>query len=227
MQKATLETCADSAVDVPLYTSCEAARYLHLSSRCIDNSAGPQRDHDGISFRQLAEMFVRASTFQVLNELGPIAEPSHISSLCERFVQNFRRGTLFPVSFDDTPLDQKIENLVDRYSLVDERDLLRKWFALSLGRVEVVDAVPVRIYPFTRNPADGSPRIVVLDPLVRFGCPMIAGKGITTEIVFGRHQAGDSIAELADDYGLAISEVEEALRYESLPSFTQSPVFGL
>ena len=54
MHKAGLEPIADNAVDAPLYTLCEAARYLHLPNGSLIDPNGPRRDQDSMSFRRLA-----------------------------------------------------------------------------------------------------------------------------------------------------------------------------
>ena len=94
--------------------------------------------------------------------------------------------------------------------------VLRKWLVLRLERVTLEDGLPVRLYPFSRDPAEDSPRLIVQDPRIRFGRPTISGKGLPTDILFERYQAGDSITELAADYDLPLAEMEEAIRYESL-----------
>ena len=53
-----------------------------------------------------------------------------------------------------------------------------------------------------------------MDPRVQFGRPCIAGTGIPTSIIAERYRAGDSISELAHDYGQEALTIEEALRYE-------------
>jgi uncharacterized protein (DUF433 family) len=104
-----------------------------------------------------------------------------------------------------------VERLTD-----DQLALLRKWLAFRLGRIDVEGGVPVRLYPFSRDPAEDSPRTVVIDPRVRFGRPTVANRGVPTDILFERFQAGDTVAGLADDYGFPAPEVEEAIRYEAL-----------
>jgi uncharacterized protein (DUF433 family) len=59
---------------------------------------------------------------------------------------------------------------------------------------------------------------VVVDPRYGFGLPVIAGSGVRTEIVAERHRAGDANGEIAYDFGVTVPEVEDALRYEELPS---------
>ena len=60
----------------------------------------------------------------------------------------------------------------------------------------------------------GEPRLVVIDPLVSFGRPVLAGTGIPTAIIAERYKAGESIDELANDYGRQRYEIEESIRCE-------------
>jgi uncharacterized protein (DUF433 family) len=55
---------------------------------------------------------------------------------------------------------------------------------------------------------------VVIDPELSFGRPVIAGTGLATEVIADRYKAGESIQELAEDYGRPAEEVEEAIRCE-------------
>jgi uncharacterized protein (DUF433 family) len=73
---------------------------------------------------------------------------------------------------------------------------------------------PARLYLFTRRGEADEPRRVVVDPSVRFGQPTLEGTSIPTAVIAERFKAGDSPAELAEDYGRPREEIEEALRYE-------------
>jgi uncharacterized protein (DUF433 family) len=55
---------------------------------------------------------------------------------------------------------------------------------------------------------------VFIDPSIAFGRPVLRHGAIRTATINDRFQAGESFEVLSNDYGLAISEVEEALRYE-------------
>lgn len=74
--------------------------------------------------------------------------------------------------------------------------------------------IPIRLFPFTRPNINKAPEIIVIDPRMSFGKPVIAGTGITTSIIAERFEAGESIYLLKKDYGLSGSQVEEAIRYE-------------
>jgi uncharacterized protein (DUF433 family) len=74
--------------------------------------------------------------------------------------------------------------------------------------------IPIRLYPFTRERKPEEPRSIVIDPYISFGRPVLAGTGIATNIIAQRYKAGESIGELAEDYGRSRSDIEEAIRCE-------------
>ncbi len=74
--------------------------------------------------------------------------------------------------------------------------------------------LPVRLFPFTRRRALDEPRAVVIDPAVSFGRPVLIGTGIPTVVIAERYKAGDSMDDLATDYGRTRLEIEEAVRCE-------------
>jgi uncharacterized protein (DUF433 family) len=53
---------------------------------------------------------------------------------------------------------------------------------------------------------------VVVDPKVAFGLPLVAHGGARVEDLVDRFQAGDSVAEIADDFGVPAKEVEDVIR---------------
>jgi uncharacterized protein (DUF433 family) len=70
---------------------------------------------------------------------------------------------------------------------------------------------PMTLYPFVPNKPES--RAVAIKPGVSSGVPTIRGTGISIPILQGRYLAGDSFADLADDYDLKIEEVEDAINY--------------
>lgn len=73
---------------------------------------------------------------------------------------------------------------------------------------------PLRLFLFTRRATPEEPKVVMLDPRVSFGRPVLAGTGIPTAVIADRYKAGEAIHALAEDYGRAESEIEEAIRCE-------------
>lgn len=55
---------------------------------------------------------------------------------------------------------------------------------------------------------------VAIDPRVSFGAPTVSG--IPTWVLKGRWDAGESIPEIQDDFGLSQDEIQHALRFEGI-----------
>lgn len=94
---------------------------------------------------------------------------------------------------------------------------MRGNFELALERIERDESgTPIRLFPFSRSSNFGSnqPRTVVIDPQLSFGRPVLVRVAVPTEIINDRFNAGDSLAEMAEDYGVSKEEIEEALRFE-------------
>jgi uncharacterized protein (DUF433 family) len=84
-----------------------------------------------------------------------------------------------------------------------------------LRRIERDHAgLAARLYPFTRKRSPDEPKAIVIDPRISFGRPILAGSGVPTAIVAERYKAGESIDELAEDYGRERLDIEEAIRCE-------------
>lgn len=110
---------------------------------------------------------------------------------------------------------QVIKEVVDQYLHRIERDNF--------------DLSPFRLYPFlseikvnTKNSKnslrdlEAQPKNIVIDPLISFGRPTLAGTGISTNVIAGRFRAGDSEKALAKDYDLEETQIKEALNYEGI-----------
>jgi len=85
-----------------------------------------------------------------------------------------------------------------------------------LERIERDTAgLPIKLFPFTRSAVVASaPTPIEIDPRVAFGRPALRGKGVPTAVLADRFKAGDTLRELADDYGVETGEIEEAIRCE-------------
>jgi uncharacterized protein (DUF433 family) len=92
---------------------------------------------------------------------------------------------------------------------------MREMLQTYLHRIERdASGRAAKLYLFTGAPKPEAMKVVVVDPRVSFGRPVLAGTGIATDVIAKRYKAGDSIAELADDYDRSQSEIEEAIRCE-------------
>ncbi len=219
---------------MPLYTLSDSARYLRLPAWLTFSLASgmppyppevwPRGAHleqvsrddpaRRLSFRRLAELFVLGSAVRPLAE-GFDGDPSRMEEFAfvgiRELAGSLREGL---IGWGEGP-EAEASRLAGRFThLPVDHQTLRAKIAKRLERVEVKDGRPVRLFPFTRDPEEASPRLVILDPRIRFGRPTLVGTGLPTDIIHERHQAGDSVAELADDYGIGAELIEEAIRYE-------------
>ena len=97
------------------------------------------------------------------------------------------------------------------------QESLRGEFALALARIEWDrKGIPVRLFPFSRSTTLNvkQPKSIVIDPRLSFGRPVLSETGVPTEVIVDRFRAGDSMDEMAKDYGVEEKEIEEALRFE-------------
>ena len=90
---------------------------------------------------------------------------------------------------------------------------MRKLFEEHLKRVDWDEwQFPVRLYPFVSGDSDQRP--IAIDPKIAFGRPVVLRAGVSTGVIVDRIDAGESVSDLADDYGLSAEEVEQAVLYE-------------
>ncbi|MGH6931243.1 MAG: DUF433 domain-containing protein [Dongiaceae bacterium] len=93
---------------------------------------------------------------------------------------------------------------------------MEEFLRAHLKRVERdPSGVPIKLFPFTRKSIDGEPLAPIeIDPRVSFGRPVLRGKAVPTAVLADRFKAGDTLQELAGDYGVPTEEIEEAIRCE-------------
>lgn len=85
----------------------------------------------------------------------------------------------------------------------------------ALRRIERdLRGIPVKLFPFTRSSIKNAPAIIVIDPRLSGGRPVIAGTGLATEVIAERYKAGESVKDLVLDYERSEAEIEEAIRCE-------------
>jgi len=140
---------------------------------------------------------VRKAIEYLKKQLGsrhPLAEQKFATDGVDLFVEVF--GQLVNVSREG---QLAIKELIQAYLQRIERDPV---------------GAPVRLYPFTRERKPDEPKIIVIDPSISFGRPVLVGTGIATTIIAQRYKAGESVEELAEDYGRSRSDIEEAIRCE-------------
>lgn len=211
--------------ELPAYSITEAARYLRLREATLRSwvvdrpyptaAAVIRLPDDGrpvLSFMNMVEAHV----------LGAIRRRENISLRRVRSAVTFleqhyhSRHPLAEYQFETDGLDLFIENAGLLINLSQQAQLaMRQIVAAYLRRVERdIQGLPIRLYPFTRKREPDEPRAVVIDPCVSFGRAVLAGTGIVTAVLAERFKAGESVEELARDYGRTALDIQEALRCE-------------
>ncbi|OLP20413.1 hypothetical protein BST81_00580 [Leptolyngbya sp. 'hensonii'] len=74
--------------------------------------------------------------------------------------------------------------------------------------------IAARLFPLTRIKDQNAPKILVIDPRISFGRPILTGTGIPTAILAERYKAGEAMDNLAEDYGCDRLQIEAAIRCE-------------
>jgi len=77
-----------------------------------------------------------------------------------------------------------------------------------LETLDYRDSFAYRWWPLGRSAP------IVVDPEYGWGFPVVVGSGVRTEILFERNSAGETIEEIAQDFGLRPDEVRSAIDYE-------------
>jgi uncharacterized protein (DUF433 family) len=230
MPTTTGTTAADiDPRDQPAYTLAEAARYLKLASatlrawiagRPYPKAGGvarfqplirpPQFQPPILSFWNLIEAHVLRSlrtdhgvSVKALRKALEYAERSlNIErlllrkELCTDASQVFleRYGQLINVSASG-------------------QLAMRRLFDEHLKRVEWYERqFPIRLFVSGETRTEERP--IVIDPKIAFVRPVVVRMGISTGTIAERMDAGETVPELASDYGLSSTEIEQAVLYE-------------
>ena len=216
---------------LPAYPIREAAHYLRIPVGTLRYWAlgGPYPRSDGqhvaepiltlpnprqpvLSFMNLVEAHVLAAIRRGYRISFPKVRGA-VSFIKEKF------PTRYPLAdhqFETDGLDLFIDHVGKLINVTGRGQLaIRQLLQMYLRRIDRdPHGIPIRLYPFTRDPEADEPRAVVIDPRISFGRPVLAGTGIATVIVAERFNAGESMEELAVDYGRRRSDIEEAIRCE-------------
>ena len=227
----TTESAATDPREVGAYGIAEAAHYLRIPAatlrswvcgRTYPTEGGlrffsPVIDLPGGSVRSLSFVnMVEAHVLDAIRREHSIPLPK-VRSALEYVQRHFHsRHPLAEHKFQTDGVDLFLSQFEELIAVSEEGQLaMRQMLAAHLQRVEHDAAgLAARLYLFTRKRQADEPKIIVMDPFVSFGRPTISGTGVTTEIVAGRYKAGESIEELAQDYGCDRGYVEEAVRCE-------------
>lgn len=205
---------------VPVYRIGEAARYAGTSvqsaARWHSGEAVvlPKREHRAdLSYMQLIELAVVAAMRREGVKLHAI-----------RSAREYFGKTLdseFPLA--EYRFKTNGTDLIVDYEQIDPSAGMDKLlYASSGGQLGWKEVLDRRLKEFEYEDGEivirwhvgGSDSRVAIDPRVSFGAPTISGAA--TWAIRGRWDAGESVADIADDFGLSPDGVADALKFEGV-----------
>jgi uncharacterized protein (DUF433 family) len=83
-----------------------------------------------------------------------------------------------------------------------------------LRRIDRLANGELQFFPFIVGEDAQEPRSIQMSPNIAFGRPVLARTGIATDVIAGRFRARDSIADLAEEYGVEAAMIEDVVRWE-------------
>ena len=211
---------------LPAYTKVEASRYVRIPHRTLHSWVSGT--HPLVS---LADPSRHLLSFENLVEVHVLAALWHVHGVRMRLIRKaldclrMRLHVVTPLADEQmltdgkTILVRRLGQLIDAGH--DGQASMLELLDLYLDRIERdPSGFPNRLFPFTRKrprdrrTAERETRVIAIDPTVAFGRAVIVGTRISTAEVADRYKAGDSIDDLAADYGRTQADIEEAIRCE-------------
>jgi len=167
----------------------------------------------GLSYYDLVEAFVLRS---MRTEYGYSLK--YIRKALEIAQEEYEIGRLFlHKRFCHNGKDFFLDRLNDLETLSEGHQMASKILLNDyLKRIEYApDDLAKSFYPVIREVGVDAPRLVVVDPRVAFGRPVIKRRGIRTSAIANRLEAGESKDHIIDDFELTEVEFEQAIRLEA------------
>lgn len=212
----------DESLELPLYGLSEAALYLRVPIKTLEywvfgrdsikpiiNAAG--RRPRSLSFMNLLECHMLAAMRSLYNLRLP---------KIRRAVAHLSKTSSFKHPLIEQPLyTDRIDVLIKELDGIlnisrGGQFVIPAMIGIHLERIEY-DKRSFKFYPFVRERAANEPKLILINPSIGFGKPVIAGTGISTAVIASRFNARESVPELAKEYGLSEAQVEEAIRWET------------
>ena len=207
-------------METPIYGLTEAARYLRVPLTTLrywaqgGGSVPPLiklSEPARLTFANLLEGYMLSSMRAIYNVRVPRVRKALIN--LAKYVKH--KHPLIEQAFETDRRDLFIEHLGNKVNLYrDEQILIPGIMELYLERIERDPKGLFKLYPFVMEPKANEPKLILINPAVGFGKPVIAGTGISTAVVVSRFNARESIGDLASEYGVTPKQIEEAIRWE-------------
>jgi uncharacterized protein (DUF433 family) len=210
--------------DLPRYSTAEAAHYLRLPRGTLKTWVHGRVDMNGHRAEGVIKLPTDAQllSFQNLVEahvLGAIHRHHGVSLHRVRKVLRFvgRRmhlpRPLIAAKFRTIGMDLFVEELGTLMNSSSEGQTeMEGALRASLARVEHdADGLASRPFPFIRGESK-EPKVIVVDPRLSFGKPVVAKTGVPVSIIVGRYRAGEDVSAIANDYGISVDQAHDAIR---------------
>jgi uncharacterized protein (DUF433 family) len=215
----------------PAYPFIEAAHYLNmpvstLRSWCVGQDYkvngetrrfqplieldGEQKE--GLSFLNLVEGHVLAA----IRRKHDIPLPKVRAALAFIRARMNSARPLLQRSFQTDGVSLFVDELSSLVNVTSEGQMeMRELLLAHLHRIERDNAgLPVRLFPFTRSGTQEREAPVQIDPTIAFGRPALRGRSVPTAVLADRFKAGEPMSELANDFGVTVEVIEDAIRCE-------------
>jgi uncharacterized protein (DUF433 family) len=234
---ATMPVKSSSAIEplperaIPTYTISEASHYLLIPPATLRSWTvgrfypvhdGRRRFHPVISLAQTSpallsfENLIEAHVLDAIRRVHGVELPKVRSAISYLKKELGSQRPLIEQRMETNGRDLFVRHLGQLVGASQGGQLLiREMVEGYLRRIEWDElGIASRLFPFTRKRQFDEPKVVVIDPRISFGRPVLVGTGVRTAIVAERYKAGESIQELAEDYGRRHLDIEEAIRCE-------------
>jgi uncharacterized protein (DUF433 family) len=207
----------------PRYSIEEAAAYLRIPETTLAAWVRGKKWHDSKSgrLRHFIAVIDIADKRKNLLSFYNLAEAHVLRATRDRRVplHNVRRALEFireampskhPLlthDFETSGKELFVEHLgqtvnATQHGQIAMREVLEKY----LKRINRDDlGMPIEIHPMDTQ-------FLAINPMLSSGKPVVKGTGIMASILTARNDAGESIPELASDYGLPPYQIEQAIK---------------
>ncbi len=223
----------DDIYNIPAYPVKDAAGYLHipvrtlrswLEGRSYPTKGGqqafepliqrPHPDYPQLSFTNLVE----AHVLRIIRETHQV-KLDKVRKALDYIGQQFNTPhPLVMKRFQTDGVDLFVDQVDQLVNVSRSGQLaMRETLKHLLTRVEWnADGIASRFFPVVDLvPEPGSDRLIFIDPSIQFGKPVIAGRGVPTRAIVSLIDAGDSIEDVADEFGCAPAQVKAAIQFET------------
>ncbi len=212
--------------DLPAYTVPEAAGYLKMPVptlrswvQVLDRSDAPRHNRPGPLIDPACESPLRLSFNNLVecHTLRALRIKHGVSIRSALVAMETAKGACHTkrLLLSDRLRTDAGEIFLDKYgeltNLTKSGQLAMK--AILAGLLKSIERdeinLPKRLYPVI-----GEKKIVVIDPHVAFGRPVISRCGISTGAIVARLDANEAEEDIANDYNLTLDDVRQAAIFE-------------